>query len=191
MTINILDAVQKKLGYPVLQKISPNTETVTDNSSVNGEHQFSQAAIPAMLTALYKYVQTDAGAETVLRGDYSTDWVNTIFDEKKRAVVATIASYSRQPDAEEKMNDIADEAIRFTKENLPADAGIKDVKTFFSSQRNILLLYLPPALNLGSLLDDDTLDDNIHKMEGPVSSLMQSIGDVFSNPVTKEETKNK
>jgi hypothetical protein len=40
------------------------------------------------------------------------------------------------------------------------------------------------------MLHDNTLDDNTHKMEGPVSSLMQSIGTAFSTPFTAEEIKN-
>jgi hypothetical protein len=65
------------------------------------------------------------------------------------------------------------------------------VKLFFSNQRNNILLYLPAELKMGELLHNDTLDDNTNKMEGPVSSLMQSIGSAFSNPVTGEEIKDK
>jgi hypothetical protein len=75
------------------------------------------------------------------------------------------------------------------KENLAADAGIKEVKLFFSDQRNNILLYLPAELRMGELLHDNTLDDNTNKMEGPISSLMQSIGTAFSNPITGDEIK--
>ena len=79
--------------------------------------------------------------------------------------------------------------VKLTRQQLPADAGIKEVKLFFSNQRNNILLYLPATLNMGSLLNDDTLDDNTNKMEGPISSLMHSIGNAFSTPVTEEEIK--
>ena len=79
--------------------------------------------------------------------------------------------------------------VFINKENLPAKAGIKDVKVFFNDQRNHLLLYLPAALNMGELLHDPTLDDNTNKMEGPVSNLIKNIGSTFSNPVTAEEIK--
>ena len=191
MSINLLETVQKNLGYPALQKIDPNTQAVVEDIKTPDEDKFSQAAIPAILTAFYKYVQADDGAAAVLRGDYSTDWVKEIFEDNKREVVQTIASYSKLSGVEpiERMNDIADETIRVTKENLPADADIKDVKTFFSDQKNNILLYLPAALHIGDLLHDDTLDDNTNKMEGPISSLMHSIGSAFSKPVTEEELK--
>jgi len=191
MAINLLETIQQNLGYPPLQKIDPNTEEVKEDPNTPDEEKFSQSGIPAILTAFYKYVQTDDGAAEVLRGDYSTDWVGKIFQENKREVVKTISSYSHQTGVEplSRLNDIADETVRVTKQNLPADAGIKDVKLFFSNQRNNILLYLPPALHMGDLLNDDTLDDNTNKMEGPISSLMHSIGSAFSKPVTDEEIK--
>jgi hypothetical protein len=191
MSINLLETVQKNLGYPPLQKIDPNTQAVAEDVKTPDEHKFSQAAIPAILTAFYKYVQTDDGAAEVLRGDYSTDWVNKIFLDNKKSVAETISSYAMQSGSEplKKMNDIADETVRVAKENLSEAADIKDVKLFFSNQRNNILLYLPAALHMGDLLHDDTLDDNTNKMEGPISSLMHSIGSAFSKPVTEEETK--
>jgi hypothetical protein len=191
MSIDLLETVQKNLGYPALQKIDPNTQAVAENENIPGEDMFSQAAIPATLTALYKYVQADAGAAEVLRGDPSTNWADKIFPENKKEVLSTIAAYSKKTDqaVHLKLNEIAAEAVKLTRQQLPANAGIKEIKLFFSNQRNNILLYLPATLNMGSLLHDDTLDDNTNKMEGPISSLMHSIGNAFSTPVTEEEIK--
>ena len=193
MSINLLETVQRNLGYPPLHKIDPNTQVVEEETQTPGEHKSSQAAIPAVLTALYKYVQTDEGAAEALRGDSSTNWVNKIFQDNKNAVAQIISSYASQQGDYPivKMNEIANETISVMKENLPANADIKQVKLFFSNQRNNILLYLPEALHMGDLLHDDTLDDNTNKMEGPVSSLMRNIGSVFSKPVTNDEIKNK
>jgi hypothetical protein len=191
MAINLLETIQQNLGYPPLQKIDPNTQAVMEDAKTPDEHRFSQAAIPAILTAFYRYAQTGEGAADILRGDYSTDWVNKIFLDNKRTAVQTISSYAMQSgiDPLARMNDIADETVKLAKENMPADAGIKEVKVFFKDQRNNILLYLPAALHLGDLLHDDTLDDNTNKMEGPISSLMHSIGAAFSTPVTEDEIK--
>ena len=62
----------------------------------------------------------------------------------------------------EKMNAIANEAVKVIKENLPA------------------------GLKVGELLHDNTLDDNTHKMEGGLSGLMQIIGDAFSTSGNEE-----
>ncbi len=191
MSINLLETVQQNLGYPALQKIDPNTQQVILDDKTPAEDKFSQAAIPAVLTALYRYVQTDEGATAFLRGNNSTNWVGQIFDDNKKEVVQTISAYAKQSSADpvEKINAIATEAAKVVKENLSSDAGVKEVKLFFSNQKNNILLYLPAALNMGDLLHDASLDDNTNKMEGPISSLMQSIGSAFSKPVTDEEIK--
>ncbi|MEO6251857.1 MAG: hypothetical protein ABIO79_01015 [Ferruginibacter sp.] len=184
MSVNLVETIQKKLGYPEIQKIDPNTQ-----QPAGPEDKFSQAAVPAVLTGLYSYVQKDEGAEKILQVANSTMWVNKFFEADKNEVAQTISDYSNKPldQVETEMNAIANEAIKTVKENLSADAGIKEVKDFFSDRRKDILLYLVPALNMGRLLHDETLDDNTNKMEGPVSSLMQNIGSAFSNPVTGEE----
>ena len=188
MSVNLLETIQQNLGYPPLQKIDPNTQ-----QAAGPEDKFSQAAIPAVLTGLYRYVQKDEGAEKLLQVANSSMWITTFFEAEKNAVVQTIADYSNRAygETELEMNAIANEAVKTVKENLPADAGIKDVKEFLSDQKNDILLHLLPALNMGPLLHDDTLDDATNKMEGPVSSLIQNIGNIFSSPVTDEEIKNK
>jgi hypothetical protein len=192
MSINLLETVQQNLGYPALQKIDPNTEQVAENDKTPDEDKFSQAAIPAVLTGFYKYVQTDDGAAEFLAGDISINWIEKIFDDNRKEAIQTISAYAHQSnqDPVAKMNAIANEAVRAVKENLPADAGIKDVKTFFANQKNNILLFLPTALNMGELLHDGSLDDNTNKMQGPVSGLIESIGAVFSTPSTAEEIKN-
>jgi len=191
MSVNLLQQVQQFLGYPELKKIDPNTGSSIDTGSDGSANLFSQAAIPAVLTALYKYVQSDDGAEEVLRGDPSTDWAGKIFHENKQDAVAKIKSYADAgaENAASKMNEIAATAVRIVKNNLSDTTTVKEVKIFFLNQRNNILPYLPPELNLGDLLNDDTIDDNVNKMEGPISSLMNSIGSAFSNPVTSDEVK--
>jgi len=191
MSINLLETVQQNLGYPALQKIDPNTEVVVADEKTAGEDKFSQAAIPAVLTGLYRFVQSDEGAAEFLSAGTSLNWVAKIFDDNRKKVMQAIADYANQSNEEPatKMNAIANEAVKVVKENLPAGAGIKEVKIFFADQENNILLYLPPVLNMGELLHDNILDDNTNKMEGPVSSLMQSIGSVFSSPVTGDEIK--
>lgn len=190
MSVNLLEKVQQNLGYPPLQKIDPNTGQQTD-AHTDSNQQFGQAAIPAMLTALYKYVQSDAGAEDALRGNISTNWEGKIFHDNNGEVLAKIEASSPGGiiQAPSKMNAIANEAIKVMKENLGDNAGIKEVKTFFLNQRSNILPYLLPEIKLGVLLNDDTIDDNTNKMEGPVSSLIKSIGSAFDSPVTREKVK--
>lgn len=189
MSVNLLEIVQQNLGYPALQKIDPNSLKVSEEVETPDEDKFSQAAIPAVLTALCEFGQTDQGAADILQNDGSTNWINKIFDDNKKEAVQTIAAYAKESNGDpiEKMNAIATEAIKAAKENLAADAAVKDVKTFFTEQKNNILLYLPAELNVGEMLHDDSLDDGTNKMEGPVSSVIKNIGDTFSSSATGEE----
>ena len=182
MSVNLLELVQRDLGYPELQKIDPNTQVMVEDINAPVENKFSQAAIPAVLAGLYKYVQSDEGATVLLRSSDSTRWVNIIFDDTKKEAIQTISAYSQKPKeiAAEKMNVIAMTAVKRVKENLSVDAAQKEVKTFLKGQINNILLYLPAELNMGDLLHDDTLDDGTNKMQGPVSGMIRNIGDVFS-----------
>ena len=191
MSINLLETVQQNLGYPPLQKIDPNTQQVPAGEAKAAEDKFSQAAIPAVLTGLFNYVQSDEGATEFLKGDNTTNWLAKIFDDKRKEAIQAISDYAKQSNADPvaKMNEIANEVIQVVKQNLPVPADIKAVKLFFSNQKNNILLYLPATLNMGELLHDNSLDDNTNKMEGPISSLMQSIGSAFSKPVTDDDIK--
>lgn len=189
MSVNLIETIQNNLRYPPLQKIDPNTQEVKVNDNKPDEHRFSQASIPALLTVLYKYSTIDAGAEDILSGDISTIWVNRLLDETKNEVVKKIADYSFQSYeyTREHLKAICDEAVRLIRENLKPGATMMNVKDFMAAQRNDILLYLPEALHMGALLNDDTLDDNTNKMEGPISSLMHKIGSAFSKPASEEE----
>ncbi len=193
MAVNLIKTIQENLGFAPLQKVDPNTQQPSTDNAESVENKFSQAAIPAVLAGLYKFVQTDEGASEFLTIKNSDNWTAKIFDDNRKEAIQTISAYAKQSseDPVTKMNAIANEAVKVAKENMPADASIKEVKLFFSNQRNNILLYLPAELKMGELLHDNTLDDNTNKMEGPVSSLMQSIGSAFSNPVTGDEMKEK
>ena len=192
MSVNLLELVQVKMGYPALQKIDPSIQELVWTEDTADEHRFSQAGIPAVLTGLYVFSRTDENAEKILQQADEAIWVNTIFSDTADEVVEKVAAYSfsTKENAAAKMNSIANSAVEIMKENLPEERTVHDVKEFFVAQRNIILSYLPPALHMGVLLKDNTLDDQIHKMEGPISSLMHAIGDSFSDGEVKENEVN-
>ncbi len=191
MEIDLLETVQRNLSYPALQKIDPNTQQVVIDDTTPDEHKFSQAAIPAVLTGLYNYVQSDEGAADFLQSDATTQWLPKIFNESRQEAVQKISAYAKQSNADPmlKINTIAQEAVKTVKEHLPANATTADVKLFMNAQKQTILLYLPASLNMGELLNDNTLDDATNKMEGPISSLMQTIGSAFSNTTTDSDVK--
>lgn len=189
MSQNLLETVQQNLGYPALQKINIETGMVDENTAAATEDKFSQAAIPAVLTALYSYAQSDEGAALILKGDTHTDWTLQLFDANRKEAIQTISAYAAQSNENpvDKINAIANEAVKLIKERVPLNGDIKDVQTILADEKTSILLYLLPGLHMGPLLNDNTLDDDTNKMQGPISSLINSIGAAFSKPAAKEE----
>lgn len=188
MSILLLEAVQEKLHYPVLLKIDTTTDLVVNSETLPNENAFSQAALPAVLTALTHFAMTDEGATAVLANKAEFNWIDSIFEANKTTVIETIADYAGQSTATvtPKLATIAAEAVNIAKEHLPLTADIEAVKLFFNAQKNNHLLYLIPALHIGTSINDNALDDNTNKMEGPMSSLITSIGELFSSPASKD-----
>ena len=55
--------------------------------------------------------------------------------------------------------------------------------------RHIILSHLPGAIEIGSILNDNTLDDRTNKMNGPVSGIMHSIEKTFASTDTDSSKK--
>ena len=188
MSTNIVTTVQENLQYQPLKKIDPNTEQVIDQQNSGNSHSFGQAAIPALLAGLSQYVQSDDGASDFLHNVHSGNWIQQIFGGRQDKVVQAISNFSphSNEDYYMEMEAIAGEIVKVTKEQLPANATIKDIKDFFQNEKANFLSYLLPELKVGVMLDNDSIDDKTHKMEGPVSGLIQSIGAAFDNDEVKK-----
>lgn len=189
MTANLIKNVQEALQYPRLQKMDPNTQQMVNSSSKPEEHLFSQAAIPAVLAGMYKYVQTAEGASAILINKPAEKWMQQIFGSHEKAVIESVSAYAKQSaeDPVSKLEQIATESVKQVLNSLPANAAFKDVQSLFSSQITTILLYLPPALKMGIILNENVLDDQTNKMEGPVSGLMHSMSSFFSKPDTGKD----
>ncbi len=181
MATNILETIQQNLQYPELKKIDPNTQDVDEKEPATVVGHLGQAAIPAVLTGLYKLSRNKEGAEQILAAGsgYSLDM---LFGENTDRVVENVAHYGGVSvnQAESHMENISDEAIKLIKQAAGNDNDPGHLMTYLHDQRHNILVYLPAYLNLGEMLKDNTLDDRTNKMEGPVSSLMHKIEDKFS-----------
>ncbi|MEP6596524.1 MAG: hypothetical protein ABJA71_11290 [Ginsengibacter sp.] len=181
MAINIVESVQQKLNVDELQKIDPNTGKPVESGSSKTGNIFYQAAIPAVLTGLYKFTRTDDGNKEILNGK-SGNLLSSFFGEHRNDVISKVADITETTagETDEKMEKIAEAGMSILKENLPQKSLEIDVKNFLTGQRHNILLYLDPVLKLGHHIEDNTVDDSINKMEGPVSDLMHNIGQIFS-----------
>lgn len=181
MSINIAEEVQKRLQFPPLQKIDPNTENKQQEKQ---EMIFpvTQAAIMAALAGLYKITRTTKGVVRLLLGGKRAAWLEEVYGDNLESTFNHIADYthSQRTDVEKMVRAAADTSIVILHEQLTGRISAESVVNFMSGQRDNILVLLPAGLHLGELLHDPTMDDNTNKMEGPVSTLMHKIENVFS-----------
>lgn len=183
MAINIVEEVQKRMGYEPLQKIDPNTqEPVTTEVFTTSASALPQAAIPAILAAIYKKSKTPEDVDDIMGVRNSTNYLPALFGDNVELAVQAVATYSKVTpvEARQNMQQIAITALQVlhteVKDPSPAAVG-----NFMKDQRDNILHHLPASLQMGKLLDDDTMDDRTNKMEGPVSGLMHTIEKIFSD----------
>jgi hypothetical protein len=176
MIKNIIEAIQKSLPFGPVEKVSPNSQ----QTEYVVEEKLGQAAIPAVLTAIYKFTRTEDNCKKIIVGTDREDWLSIIFHENENIAVENVARYAgtKLESTEVQMENVAHEAIRLLKDL--AGTSPEKVKAFMSTQRHIILVHLPAELNMGDLLHDEHLDDRTNKMEGPVSNFIHKIENTLS-----------
>jgi hypothetical protein len=178
---SVLESIQKNLGYQPLQKIDPNTQDIKPNEKNLGIHSLTQAAIPAMICGLMNGLQTKEGAEVILHQE-NADWLETIFGKQAQDLVERIAEYAGTniEYTRQEIIHIANEAVRLIREAVSGKQDQESIHHYAALQKNETLLYLPAALRLGNLVNNNPMDDRTHQMQGPISSMMHSIENRFN-----------
>jgi hypothetical protein len=187
--MNIIDNVTEKIRVPRIQKIDPNTQEVKNPQYESADEFFYQAAIAAVLTAIYKYTRIKEGNTQLLFADTSGDLLELLFGRDKELAINKVADYTGVTTdyAATRMEHIAKAATAVLKEQFPKDATDAQVRGYFTDQRDNILKYIPAGLKLGDVFHDDTVDDRTHKMEGPVSGTLHWIEKFFSGVDRKKE----
>jgi len=182
MTTSLIETIQQNLNYPPLKKIDPNTQDIKDKDIQSAVEKLAQAAIPSVLTALYKLSRNDEGSLKILNADTHKDSLFTLVNWKESQLVEKVAEYAgvSENQAESHLQNIADESIKLVRGSVGPGAEPQKLKQFMNDQRHNILVYLPASLNLGDLLKDESLDDRTNKMEGPISNLMHKIENKLS-----------
>jgi hypothetical protein len=178
--MNIIETVQKNLGFDVLQKIDPNTQETADQGVTIGNSALAQAGIPSILLGIYNRLEADPAIWVL---DQEGDLLEKIFGKCKNTVISKIAEYSKINDQHsvQQLEHIASESLRVLKESLGYKTDEGSIRRFVSKNKPDTLLYLPPSLELGKVLQNNNLDDRTGKMEGPVSSLMRNMEKAFNS----------
>ena len=189
MALNLVETIQKNLGFPPLQKIDPNTHEVKKPEEMSFQDYLPQAAIPVVLLGLYKFSGTEEGNTALLNGELQNQLLKTIFGNKTEEVIARVATHTGNTTdfTANKMETIAWEALSIVRKDLSTNPTDANVKNYLADQRQNILVHLPASLQIGDVLNDDTIDDRSHKMEGPVSSSMHWIEKLFPSSDRKKE----
>src|ERR1700731_1632196 len=114
MTVNLVENIQKNLGYEVLRKVDPNIQDVSGEVKSFGTDSAAQAAIPAVLCGLDNYLRSDNASIAELGGTNSTKPIALIFGNKEDELIGKIAEYANSTlqATEKEVEHIANEAIR-------------------------------------------------------------------------------
>ncbi len=178
--MNVIETVQTNLGLMPLKKIDPNTMEIMGLPVDLGNTALAQAGIPAILLGIYNRLELDPDFST-LQAD-SGRMLEKIFGKSKDVVVKKIKIYSKIKDdnSEQELEHIASESMRVVKEKTANAANENAIRRFVAANKPDILLYLPPSLDLGILLQNNNLDDRTGKMEGPVSTLVHHLEKIFN-----------
>ncbi len=179
MVSNIVETIQKNLGYPALEKVDPNTQEIKNLKILPSKQKLTQAAIPAVLAAMIKYSDGEK-AVNLLSENKNNGWLATIYQDKEIDAIKKVAEYAGvgNDEAKQKMTDISNEAIKIIKAQVKTPDAEK-LRSFMNSQRHSILSHLPAAMKIGDILNEETFDDRTNKMEGPVSGFLHRIEDII------------
>jgi hypothetical protein len=178
--MNVIETIQTNLGLMPLKKIDPNTLEITGDQVDLGNTALAQAGIPAILLGIYNRLELDPDFST-LQAD-SGRMLDKIFGKSKDVVIKKIKIYSKIKDdnSEQELEHIASESMRVIKEKTGKATNENAIRNFVAANKPDILLYLPPSLDLGILLQNNNLDDRTGKMEGPVSTLVHHLEKIFN-----------
>lgn len=177
--MNLPQQLQEYLNYKKLQIIDANTGLPEDEKEFDA---LGQSALISFLTGMYKATRTKDNIVVINSKSDATGLLKSIFVDLEK-VLDNIATFSRETTivAKEKIEAVSAGFINYLEQIGTAETETPDfLQNLMTSQRHEILKYLPAGLKLGDLLNDDTLEDESNKMEGPISSLMHKIENSFS-----------
>ena len=190
--MNLIDEMQKATGHWPVEKVDPNTQEAKDEQE-GKKDLLPQAAIPISLLGLYHYTRSEEQAQLLVGGNNSTntDWKNKLYSNHSDEVANSVATYAHTSVnmAESALNYATNTAIKIVNDALGDKASGKGIADIFKDNRSSILQHLPAALQLGSIVNDTTIDDRTNKMEGPMSGIMHVFEKIFSDSDANDSSK--
>ena len=178
--MNIIETIQKNLGFDTLKKIDPNTQETVGEDTALGNSAVAQAGIPAILLGIYNKLEENPDLNIL--GAEKGNLLENIFGKSTEVLVQQVENYSKVQDKHiaQQLEHIASESLRVIKEGIGDISDENHVRNFIAKNKPDTLLYLPPSLELGTILKNNNLDDRTGKMEGPVSTFMRKVEKTFN-----------
>jgi hypothetical protein len=174
MNFNIVTAVQERMGFAPFERIDPN-DTRNRKPLPGTSGYYEQSATLAVLAGLYRYGSDVEGALSQPDPDHL---LTTILHGQETRISLALSRYWPHPYQETIpfMRKIAVTAVTVLQEQ----AAGSDIQKILLSQRHNILAYLPPDMQVGKALQDNSMDDRTNKMGGPVSDLVHFFEKVFA-----------
>lgn len=193
MAINILEELTKNVGMQPLIKVDPNTQAVKVTSDVEKENKLMQAIIPTVVAGLYDCARSEQGLDFLTGNESTPDWLSLLFAKNAPEVKQRLANYSNNTEdaVQIHFNSVAAEGTKILRTNASENDRKVAIRNIAGSQRDWFLPYLPAELQIGKLLDDNTMDDRTNKMEGPVSTMMHKIETLLTGQESEEDANKK
>lgn len=186
---NIVKDIQQALGYQSFDKIDPNIQQnkneLEQSSTTN---HFNQAVTIGTLVGLYKFGTTEDGS-VALTQPLPADLLQLFFRDKEEKAIEAVSRYGNQPyDATATaMQKAAHTALDILRNQVGQPFTPEKIRAYLAAQRHNILVFLPPDLEMGELLNDNSIDDRTNKMEGPVSNAMHTIESLLSGKDKSKE----
>ena len=192
MSINILEELVKNVGMPPLIKVDPNTQEVKPTSEKEKENKLMQAIVPTVVAGLYDCARSEEGLNFLAGTSSTPDWLTLLFAKNAAEVKQKLALYSDNSEdaVQTHFNSTAAEATKILRAASSENDRKTSIRNIAGAQRDWFLPYLPATLQIGKLLEDNTMDDRTNKMQGPVSTFMHKIETLLTGQESKEDANN-
>lgn len=188
MAIDLLKKTTEQLGYQPLVPVSAKTLDVKGDSN-----DVAQGTIPAVLASFLNLADTDAGLDAII--NYSgDDWPTILFNNKREDAIKNISAYTGLNESQllPELNKTSRTIVNIIKEEVgDSDDKPTSIKMFLNDQRRIVVDHLPASIEMGTILDNEVIDDHTGKMQGPISTLLHKISDSFGKTDTDQKLDEK
>jgi hypothetical protein len=177
MTTQIMSAIREKLGG-FIHKIDANDPAQNETIHPESTNYLEQAGVSSVLVALYEYMhQPDAKQLGMLSTE---EGLQEIFNRHLPEIIQSVSKYAKTNAM------IVNDYLRRVYEVILATIYEKvgtnreDILKLFKEQKESILSTLPASLGLGHFLDQNSLDDRTHKMDGILSSFTKRLGELLN-----------